>query len=88
MAKLPDEPPTFRPASTVPRPWRWRLLDAAGEEVAITGELADVTFASQADAESWVGEFYAELAELGVDTVTLQEAERTVYGPMSLHPSG
>jgi hypothetical protein len=88
MAKLPDEPPTFRPASTVPRPWHWRLQDAAGEEVQITGELAGVTFSSQADAESWVGEFYADLAELGVDTVTLLEADRTVYGPMSLHPSG
>jgi hypothetical protein len=88
MAKLPDEPPTFRPASTVPRPWYWRLQNAAGEEVQITGELAGVTFSSQADAESWVGEFYAELAELGVDTVSLLEADRTVYGPMSLHPSG
>ena len=88
MAKLPDEPPTFRPASTVPRPWHWRLQDIAGEEVQITGELAGVTFSSQADAESWVGEFYADLAELGVDTVTLLEADRTVYGPMSLHPSG
>ena len=88
MAKLPDEPPTFRPAATVPRPWHWRLQDAAGEEVAITGELADATFSSQADAESWVGEFYVELAELGVDAVTLLEADRPVYGPMSLHPSG
>jgi hypothetical protein len=88
MAKLPDEPPTFRPAASVPRPWHWRLHDAAGEQVAITGELADATFASQADAESWVGEFYADLAEQGVDTVTLLEVDRTVYGPMSLHPSG
>ena len=60
----------------------------AGDEVQITGELADVTFSSQADAESWVGEFCADLAELGVDAVTLLEADRTVYGPMSLHPSG
>ena len=88
MAKLPDEPPTFRPAPSAPRPWHWRLTNAAGEEVQITGELAEVTFSSQADAESWVGEFYAELAEQGVDAVTLLEADRTVYGPMSLHPSG
>ena len=86
MAKLPDEPPTFRPSSTAPRAWRWKLQDASGEEVAITGELAGVTFSSQADAESWVGEFYVELAEQGVDTVTLVEADRVVYGPMSLHP--
>ena len=88
MAKLPDEPPTFRPAASVPRPWRWLLQNAAGDQVAIAGELGDATFASQADAESWVGEFYADLAEQGVDTVTLLEADRTVYGPMSLHPSG
>ena len=88
MAKLPDEPPTFRPAASAPRPWHWQLQNAAGEQVAITGELADTTFASQADAESWVGEFYADLAEQGVDTVTLLEADRPVYGPMSLHPSG
>ena len=87
MAKLPDEPPTFRPAPSTPRPWRWQLQNSAGEQVAITGELAEATFASQADAESWVGEFYVDLAEQGVDTVTLLEADRTVYGPMSLHPS-
>ena len=88
MAKLPDEPPTFRPAESKPRPWRWRLKNAAVEQVTITWELDDATFASQADAESWVGEFYADLAEQGVDTVTLLEADRPVYGPMSLHPSG
>ncbi len=88
MAKLPDEPPTFRPAASAPRPWQWRLQNAAGEQVEITGELANSSFASQADAESWVGEFYADLAEQGVDTVTLLEADRVVYGPMSLHPSG
>jgi hypothetical protein len=86
MAKLPDEPPTFRPASTSPRAWRWRLQDAAGEEVQISGELAEASFASQADAESWVGEYYADLAGQGVDAVTLLEADRVVYGPMSLHP--
>ena len=81
----PDQPPTFRPSPAAPRPWRWRLEDASGTEVEITGELADQTFPSQADAESWVGEFWAELAELGVDAVTLFEADRRVYGPMSLH---
>ena len=86
MAKLPDEPPTFRPASTAPRAWRWRLLDAAGEEVQVSGELAEASFGSQADAESWVGEYYADLAGQGVDAVTLLEADRVVYGPMSLHP--
>lgn len=82
---LPDQPPTFRPAPATPRPWHWRMENAAGDEVTVTGDLAGETFASQADAESWVGEFYADLAAAGVDAVTLFEADRLVYGPMSLH---
>ena len=50
----------------------------------MTGELADQTFPSQGDAESWVGETWQELAEAGVAQVTLFEADREVYGPMSL----
>jgi hypothetical protein len=82
---LPDQPPTFRPESPAARPWWWEPLSESGEVVTIEGELADQKFPSQADAESWVGEFWAELAELGVDGVTLYEADRKVYGPMSLH---
>ena len=82
---LPDQPPTFRPPNPAERPWRWRLEDGAGAEVAVTEELADQRFASQADAESWVGEVFADLAAEGVDGVTLFEGERQVYGPMSLH---
>lgn len=81
---LPDQPPTFRPPNPAERPWRWRLEDGAGAEVAVTEELADQRFASQADAESWVGEIWAELAEQGVEAVTLFEYDRQVYGPMSL----
>ena len=82
---LPEQPPTFRPPTPAERPWWWRLENAAGEEVVVTGDLAEQRFASQADAESWVGEIWADLAELGVDAVTLMEADRVVYGPMSLH---
>ena len=82
---LPDQPPSFRPEPATARPWRWSLLTAAGETVTISGELADQTFPSQADAESWVGEFWADLADLGVDAVMLFETDRQVYGPMSLH---
>ena len=67
------------------RPWRWRLEDADGQEVKTDDEYAGQRFASQADAESWVGEIWAELAEAGVDQVTLLEHDRVVYGPMSLH---
>ncbi|MDF9715708.1 hypothetical protein INN71_09840 [Nocardioides sp. ChNu-153] len=83
---LPDVPPTFRPPSAEELPWWWRLEDAAGGEVSVTGPLADQRFAAQADAESWVGEEFPALAEQGVDAVVLFEGERRVYGPMSLHP--
>lgn len=81
---LPDQPATFRKPNPTERPWWWRLEDAAGQEVGVSGELADQRFASQADAESWVGEIWAELADAGVEAVTLFELERQVYGPMSL----
>ncbi len=82
---LPEQPATFRRPTQAERPWWWRLQDAAGAEVTLDGDLADQRFASQADAESWVGEIWAQLAEAGVDAVVLLEHEREVYGPMSLH---
>ena len=42
-------------------------------------------FPSQSDAESWIGEVWRDLLDDGVDQVTLFEADREVYGPMSLH---
>ncbi|MFC7359361.1 hypothetical protein [Nocardioides astragali] len=80
---LPGQPPTFRPPSASERPWWWRLEDAEGVQVAVA-EYADQRFGTQGDAESWVGEIWAELAEQGVAAVTLFEHERQVYGPMSL----
>ena len=80
---LPDEPSTFRPSAT-DRPWLWRLEGPDGSEVTVPEEYADQRFTSQGDAESWVGEVWAELAEHGVDSVTLFEHDREVYGPMSL----
>ncbi|WP_243059731.1 hypothetical protein [Nocardioides sp. SR21] len=81
---LPEQP-TFRPPSPSERPWFWRLEDASGEEVTVVGDLAEQRFASQADAESWVGETWSDLAAEGVDAVVLFEHDRRVYGPMSLH---
>lgn len=82
---LPEQPPTFRPPTAAERPWWWRLEDAAGAEVTVPEEYAEKRFASQADAESWVGEIWGDLAEAGVDGVVLFEHERRVYGPMGLH---
>lgn len=83
---LPEQPPTFRQPTATERPWWWRMEDAAGKEVPVDDELAGQRFASQADAESWVGETWSDLAADGVDAVTLFENDRRVYGPMSLHP--
>lgn len=85
MANVPAEPPTFTPTPQPSNPWVWRLEDGAGAQVEITGDLAGQSFPSQSDAESWVGEFFTDLVEQGVDAVTLFEADREVYGPMSLH---
>lgn len=81
---LPEDPSTFPPASATERPWWWRFEDSAGAEVEAE-EFAGQRFVAQADAESWVGEVFADLADAGVDAVTLFEHERQVYGPMSLH---
>ena len=43
-------------------------------------------FPTQADAEAWLTESYEELADDGVEAVTLTDEDRVVYGPMSLHP--
>jgi hypothetical protein len=61
------------------------LETVAGEQVAVEDGYADQRFPNQADAESWVGEVWADLAARGVDAVTLFEDDRLVYGPMSLH---
>jgi hypothetical protein len=68
--------------------WRWRFEDGSGAEVGLAeGSTASgvAGFPSQSDAESWIGEVWADLLAEGVDQVTLFEADRQVYGPMSLH---
>ncbi len=62
---LPDQPSTFRHPSAAERPWWWRLEDKAGAEVPVSDDLAGQRFTSQADAESWVGEIWSDLAERG-----------------------
>lgn len=63
--------------------WTWVYLDAEGEEM--TGEgLATTEFPSQSEAENWFGESWHDLADVGVDAVTLYRDGDPVYGPMSL----
>jgi hypothetical protein len=76
---LPEPPSTFRAPTPAERPWSWQRLNAAGEEVA-----GEERFASQGDAETWLGETWRELVDAGVTQVVLLEHDREVYGPMSL----
>ena len=61
--------------------WSWRYEDVDGRSVNGPAE----TFSSQADAESWIGQSWRELASTGVTSVTLVEDERVDYR-MSLLP--
>lgn len=65
--------------------WWWRMFGAGGEEAEAPEGFAGRRFPAQAEAETWIGEFWAELADAGIDSVSLMEADREVYGPMSLH---
>jgi hypothetical protein len=67
-------------------PWTWRYEKSDGVVVS-SGDLPEAIFASQGDAESWLGENWRGLLEAGVDQVTLFEDDRKEYGPMSLHPA-
>jgi hypothetical protein len=63
--------------------WTWSYLDADAK--AMTGEgLVTAGFPSQSEAESWLGEQWRQLTDLGVEAVTLLHEGTIVYGPMSL----
>ena len=63
--------------------WTWRYADADGSELA-GDDLTTAEFPSQAEAETWFGESWQDLADAGVDAVTLWRDGVVVYGPMSL----
>ena len=63
-------------------PWSWRYEGVDGQPVAGPAE----AFSSQADAESWIGQAWRELASAGVTQVTLVEDDRVDY-KMSLLPA-
>ncbi len=78
------EPSPFSTSeTTAAHAWHWRLEDSSGATV--TSAEGSPRFPSQSDAETWVGEMWRDLADDGVDQVTLFEGDRLVYGPMSLH---
>ncbi|MFY1699010.1 hypothetical protein O7623_10305 [Solwaraspora sp. WMMD791] len=63
-------------------PWSWRYEDADGQPAQGPAE----TFGTQADAESWIGQTWRELAAAGVASVELLEDDRSEYR-MSLLPA-
>lgn len=67
--------------------WRWRLLAADGSAArvrAIGEDPLPRDFASQSDAETWIGEHWRELASLGIAGAVLLDGDRIEYGPMIL----
>ena len=67
--------------------WRW-VPDRRPVSSRSNPDLPSIgrTFQTQGEAETWLGEFYPTLLRAGVRTVSLYEADRLVYGPMSLKP--
>lgn len=63
-------------------PWSWRYEGADGGPASGPAE----AFSSQADAESWIGQTWRELAAAGVASVLLVEDDRVEYR-MSLLPA-
>ncbi|HET7173706.1 MAG TPA: hypothetical protein VFI30_05460 [Nocardioidaceae bacterium] len=62
--------------------WTWLVEEADGKPASL--DEAPPEFTSQADAESWLGEIWRELATAGATQVSLLEDGRRLYGPMSL----
>jgi len=62
--------------------WSWRYEGTDGQPVSGPSE----SFSSQADAESWIGQTWRDLAGAGVTTVSLVEDDRVEYR-MSLMPA-
>lgn len=63
--------------------WSWRYEGANGQKEAGGSE----SFASQSDAESWIGQSWRELVSAGVVAAVLMEDERVEYR-MSLLAAG
>ena len=67
--------------------WTWRYEDSNGADVDVAAAPTGEPFPTQSDAETWLGENWRELLSAGVEQVSLLEAGRQVYGPMSLKPA-
>lgn len=65
--------------------WSWTYLDSDGAPIS-GADLPVTSYPSQEDAEGWLTGAWPELAQAGVDAVSLYVGDRLVYGPMSLRP--
>jgi hypothetical protein len=66
--------------------WTWRYEADDGSPVAVAGSWVSESFPTQGDAETWIGESWRDLLDVGVTQVTLLDAGRRAYGPMGLRP--
>lgn len=67
--------------------WGLTLGNSEATPEDLTAAGFDAEFEDQAQAEAWLGENYAAIADYGVIEVTLLEEDRIVFGPMSLESS-
>ena len=65
--------------------WTWQFEAADGTHLNAP-DLPTTPFPNQADAESWVGEYWRDLLAKGVEQVSLLHDGELVYGAMSLRP--
>ncbi len=63
----------------------WAATPQPSEQLAAELGLDD-EFADQSMAEAWLTDNHTELAHGGIHEISLYEANRLVYGPMSLEP--
>lgn len=63
--------------------YRWTTEPTLDTAAATDAGLVQA-FPTQADAEAWLSASFEDLVDHGVDSVTLLEGDRVVYGPMSL----
>jgi hypothetical protein len=67
--------------------WTWAFSDQNGEPAKLPDTVpTPAPFASQSDAETWIGENWRELLDNGVASVTLQRDGQITYS-MGLDPA-
>lgn len=67
--------------------WTWAFSDSNGAAAPLPASVpAPAPFASQSDAETWIGENWRKLLDNGVSSVTLQRDGKIAYS-MGLDPA-